>query len=57
MELEESVYSVSEGDSMKQVCAVINTSRLESPVGFNFNVTVSLDGADGGIMQKLITEL
>ena len=59
VELEESVYSVSEGDSMKQVCAVINTSRLESPVGFNFNVTVSLDGADGGIyiLQKLITEL
>ena len=47
MELEESVYSVSEGDSIKQVCAVVNTSRLESPVG---NVTVSLDGADGGIL-------
>ena len=41
-----------EGDSMKQVCAVINTSRLESPVGFNFNVTVSLDGADEGILCK-----
>ena len=50
MELEESVYSVSEGDSIKQVCAVVNTSRPESPVGFNFNVTVSLDGADGGIL-------
>ena len=50
MELEESVYSVSEGDSIKQVCAVVNTNRLESPVGFNFNVTVSLDDADGGIL-------
>ena len=49
VELEESVYSVSEGDSIKQVCAVINTSRLESPVGFNFNVTVSLNGSSRGM--------
>ena len=48
MELEE---NVSEGDSIKQVCAVVNTSRLESPVGLNFDVIVSLDGADGGICK------
>ena len=49
VELEGSVNSVSEGDSMKQVCAVVNTNSPYSPVGFNFDVIVSLDGADGGM--------
>ena len=34
---------------MKQVCAVVNTNSPYSPVGFNFDVIVSLDGADGGM--------
>ena len=54
VELERSVYTVLESDGFTEICTVVRTNGTDSPVGFSFNVSISLKDSNEGIIMDIM---